>query len=149
MWYHFFIFCFFFFSSRRRHTRFDCDWSSDVCSSDLMDHDERCASAPQLVSEFNFVNLHALHITSRDSAKRQRGLIRDNSPKGRQPLRRLLIHRNLQLLACEKQSGDRIQTPHPVIEPVSIRCQPSKVIVPTISLTLPLPFSASRSLSSR
>src|SRR2546430_1547651 len=26
---------FFFFSSRRRHTRFDCDWSSDVCSSDL------------------------------------------------------------------------------------------------------------------
>src|SRR2546430_907056 len=23
-----------FFSSRRRHTRFDCDWSSDVCSSD-------------------------------------------------------------------------------------------------------------------
>src|SRR2546430_16614488 len=27
--------CCFFFSSRRRHTRFDCDWSSDVCSSDL------------------------------------------------------------------------------------------------------------------
>src|SRR2546430_11593473 len=27
----------FFFSSRRRHTRFDCDWSSDVCSSDLAD----------------------------------------------------------------------------------------------------------------
>src|SRR2546430_12492925 len=25
---------FFFFSSRRRHTSFDCDWSSDVCSSD-------------------------------------------------------------------------------------------------------------------
>src|SRR5688572_31236311 len=34
--YIFFVFlCFFFFSSRRRHTRFDCDWSSDVCSSDL------------------------------------------------------------------------------------------------------------------
>src|SRR5260370_26206873 len=27
--------CSFFFSSRRRHTRFKCDWSSDVCSSDL------------------------------------------------------------------------------------------------------------------
>src|SRR5947207_12208988 len=26
----------FFFSSRRRHTRSLCDWSSDVCSSDLM-----------------------------------------------------------------------------------------------------------------
>src|SRR6267143_1899046 len=25
----------FFFSSRRRHTRWNCDWSSDVCSSDL------------------------------------------------------------------------------------------------------------------
>src|SRR5438034_5073790 len=29
---------FFFFSSRRRHTRSLCDWSSDVCSSDLSDH---------------------------------------------------------------------------------------------------------------
>src|SRR5690242_21139066 len=28
-------FFFFFFSSRRRHTRLTCDWSSDVCSSDL------------------------------------------------------------------------------------------------------------------
>src|SRR5689334_24409256 len=26
----------FFFSSRRRHTRWNCDWSSDVCSSDLL-----------------------------------------------------------------------------------------------------------------
>src|SRR5690242_14761926 len=26
---------YFFFSSRRRHTRLTCDWSSDVCSSDL------------------------------------------------------------------------------------------------------------------
>src|SRR5260370_2424973 len=31
----FVFFVFFFFSSRRRHTRFKCDWSSDVCSSDL------------------------------------------------------------------------------------------------------------------
>src|SRR6266481_6689084 len=27
---------YFFFSSRRRHTRWNCDWSSDVCSSDLV-----------------------------------------------------------------------------------------------------------------
>src|SRR5260370_27167829 len=33
---------FFFFSSRRRHTRFKCDWSSDVCSSDLS---RRCIRA--------------------------------------------------------------------------------------------------------
>src|SRR5689334_23575749 len=31
----FFFSFFFFFSSRRRHTRWNCDWSSDVCSSDL------------------------------------------------------------------------------------------------------------------
>src|SRR2546427_10493589 len=37
----FVVFCFFFFSSRRRHTRFDCDWSSDVCSSDLMQEEAR------------------------------------------------------------------------------------------------------------
>src|SRR5260221_5683774 len=29
------LYFFFFFSSRRRHTRSLCDWSSDVCSSDL------------------------------------------------------------------------------------------------------------------
>src|SRR5260370_3113987 len=39
---------FFFFSSRRRHTRFKCDWSSDVCSSDLF------------ISLHNFVNLAIL-----------------------------------------------------------------------------------------
>src|SRR5207253_5602103 len=31
-------FLFFFFSSRRRHTRWPRDWSSDVCSSDLPGH---------------------------------------------------------------------------------------------------------------
>src|SRR3712207_545015 len=35
MWY---FVCLFFFSSRRRHTRYWRDWSSDVCSSDL-DHE--------------------------------------------------------------------------------------------------------------
>src|SRR5262245_64114010 len=32
----FYVIFFFFFSSRRRHTRCLSDWSSDVCSSDLM-----------------------------------------------------------------------------------------------------------------
>src|SRR6516164_3600097 len=39
---------FFFFSSRRRHTRWNCDWSSDVCSSDL-------------VAETLHVNVHELN----------------------------------------------------------------------------------------
>src|SRR5690625_8009162 len=33
---------YFFFSSRRRHTRWPRDWSSDVCSSDLSRAAERC-----------------------------------------------------------------------------------------------------------
>src|SRR5438034_4460011 len=39
--------CFFlfFFSSRRRHTRSLCDWSSDVCSSDLIREVAREAKA--------------------------------------------------------------------------------------------------------
>src|SRR5256886_6704588 len=40
----------FFFSSRRRHTRFDCDWSSDVCSSDL----ERVSALGFEVDELEF-----------------------------------------------------------------------------------------------
>src|SRR3712207_7622717 len=33
----------FFFSSRRRHTRYWRDWSSDVCSSDLSDEERPAA----------------------------------------------------------------------------------------------------------
>src|SRR5256885_5418663 len=42
-------FCFFFFSSRRRHTRLQGDWSSDVCSSDL---------GIDLPSDFFWVDFH-------------------------------------------------------------------------------------------
>src|SRR6266581_2360832 len=53
--------CFFFFSSRRRHTRWTGDWSSDVCSSDLL---HCCRSAPgwcegwrRLVSELGTIRV--------------------------------------------------------------------------------------------
>src|SRR5256886_13734999 len=42
---------FFFFSSRRRHTRFDCDWSSDVCSSDLWDEPDDVPALRALAAE--------------------------------------------------------------------------------------------------
>src|SRR5437762_7447664 len=38
----------FFFSSRRRHTRYIGDWSSDVCSSDLSIHLTICVGDPSL-----------------------------------------------------------------------------------------------------
>src|SRR5690606_40263655 len=46
----------FFFSSRRRHTRFSRDWSSDVCSSDLVyGPTEARAHNTQKLSDFEFV----------------------------------------------------------------------------------------------
>src|SRR5260370_10543758 len=42
----------FFFSSRRRHTRFKCDWSSDVCSSDLV-------TLPATTTAFEAANIFA------------------------------------------------------------------------------------------
>src|SRR5690242_20777041 len=42
----FLFFFFFFFSSRRRHTRLTCDWSSDVCSSDLPSSTVTCSATP-------------------------------------------------------------------------------------------------------
>src|SRR6478736_1653613 len=55
----------FFFSSRRRHTRFDCDWSSDVCSSDLLgrfgqgraDDFARETFAPRILGGIDAANL--------------------------------------------------------------------------------------------
>src|SRR5215213_7698255 len=49
-------FLFFFFSSRRRHTRLVSDWSSDVCSSDLLLHP-----------------LDAVHLHDRDGLGRDQG----------------------------------------------------------------------------
>src|SRR5256886_16025018 len=53
MWY-------FFFSSRRRHTRFDCDWSSDVCSSDLVAQEKKVARGQRLRVDTTVVerNIH-------------------------------------------------------------------------------------------
>src|SRR5690606_396147 len=47
--------CLFFFSSRRRHTRFSRDWSSDVCSSDLGNILVRYRDANSLVSQIRNV----------------------------------------------------------------------------------------------
>src|SRR2546430_5667451 len=44
----------FFFSSRRRHTRFDCDWSSDVCSSDLLRFENLLSLFLQFVADAGF-----------------------------------------------------------------------------------------------
>src|SRR2546427_6207394 len=58
------VYFFFFFSSRRRHTRFDCDWSSDVCSSDLEStlgwvHAPLTGKTPHMVVTGRTANLRA------------------------------------------------------------------------------------------
>src|SRR3989475_9186859 len=68
----------FFFSSRRRHTRFDCDWSSDVCSSDLFEqvktNDERSFREHLILNKgptpneygVSFTQLHSLDLVDVD-----------------------------------------------------------------------------------
>src|SRR5689334_18777966 len=53
----FFFLFFFFFSSRRRHTRWNCDWSSDVCSSD--------AASRRFVSSTELRKTAAVHSRSK------------------------------------------------------------------------------------
>src|SRR5690625_6331321 len=64
----------FFFSSRRRHTRWPRDWSSDVCSSDLT----AIQKFHMMVLEQKFLAEaeHCIaHLTSADSLKSNRGLV--------------------------------------------------------------------------
>src|SRR5256885_3561825 len=54
---------YFFFSSRRRHTRLQGDWSSDVCSSDLFKaRDGFCPLGPRVVPRAAIANPDALTI---------------------------------------------------------------------------------------
>src|SRR5205085_7882657 len=55
----------FFFSSRRRHTRFDCDWSSDVCSSDLRTGGGEGELKPPILED-QWVLLDGLGMTAED-----------------------------------------------------------------------------------
>src|SRR5690606_39305206 len=57
----------FFFSSRRRHTRFSRDWSSDVCSSDL--HRQGGGTAPDPGADLP----PAPHVPLGGTAERRRG----------------------------------------------------------------------------
>src|SRR5437763_7283583 len=60
--YRFIFLFFFFFSSRRRHTRYIGDWSSDVCSSDLIVQHLALGRLPdQLLEGGSQVRRHRLH----------------------------------------------------------------------------------------
>src|SRR3989338_5250162 len=78
-----------FFSSRRRHTRWNCDWSSDVCSSDLL----ALVHPPQALDEPGGVQ----------AGGDQRGLAGvavAGDPDGADGFSRIHLHRILPLEAC-------------------------------------------------
>src|SRR5437879_8165242 len=62
-------FVFFFFSSRRRHTRYIGDWSSDVCSSDLHDFGVNAAAGKE-----RHIN-GRLIVVGRNRSRRRKSLI--------------------------------------------------------------------------
>src|SRR5687768_18454857 len=78
---------FFFFSSRRRHTRCSRDWSSDVCSSDLLLDDLRALVVAdvrvegrgyrwrglRVAAQVLLVRLHAVHALLGRSEERRVG----------------------------------------------------------------------------
>src|SRR5207248_6560001 len=74
---------FFFFSSRRRHTRSYGDWSSDVCSSDLLTFNAHVDTS--VLRQSFFGNVHAAHdFDARNDCclkslqlRRQRNLVQD------------------------------------------------------------------------
>src|SRR2546421_8620790 len=82
---------FFFFSSRRRHTRSDRDWSSDVCSSDLSMAsgsgrevlDDLIRAADVLIENFLPASLEKLGLTAERLAALNPRLVRARSEERR------------------------------------------------------------------
>src|SRR5690606_40382106 len=70
---------FFFFSSRRRHTRFSRDWSSDVCSSDLKLNLPILKLDPILSQYFHTHN--ELHLPGIGSFYKETGAVYDDDSK--------------------------------------------------------------------
>src|SRR5260370_17047373 len=107
--------CFFFFSSRRRHTRFKCDWSSDVCSSDLNKQEncyccceEKCTLS--LLPHFQFP-LHGSFETSHAAAlsenRASAGYLEERLPR-RQPAR---CHKEPASLGLEREPRPELKLP--------------------------------------
>src|SRR3989475_598936 len=90
----------FFFSSRRRHARFDCDWSSDVCSSDLQDTVPALLSLLDAVPEDSpFLPLDPPQRRQRTLDALKRVLLRESQE---QPL--LLVFEDLHWIDSETQA---------------------------------------------
>src|SRR4030066_321712 len=86
----------FFFSSRRRHTRFKCDWSSDVCSSDLAGRFRTEKDSIVVVDESDGQTLH-VPPPARELPERMEKFLAFANDKGSEPfvhpvVRAVLLH---------------------------------------------------------
>src|SRR5438034_10820183 len=97
----FFFLFFFFFSSRRRHTRSLCDWSSDVCSSDLQ------GEKPLLARLECLGGSRKAHRHRRRHCHRRRCFYSSSRLAERDPRRSVEGNRHRRQLACV---GDRKRT---------------------------------------
>src|SRR5256886_13150323 len=92
---------FFYFSSRRLHTIFDCDWSSDVCSSDLHALQSRALQPDRVRPATAGEGDDRLRAGNRALQRSLRGLIADGlTHRTRGELHEVLFqhaHRRLQL----------------------------------------------------
>src|SRR2546421_7679343 len=80
---------FFFFSSRRRHTRSDRDWSSDVCSSDLYNAQlDRVRRQPQIQTQIRLL---------REGQEVFRGRVNAFDPAGQPDMKQLMAGGRLQI----------------------------------------------------
>src|SRR5260370_1719877 len=105
---------FFFFSSRRRHTRFKCDWSSDVCSSDLIIRESirthACEVADDLVGSRRMLRFFAEHTMHSQPGARL--------PEGSQQyvldqIGTQLIDHLFQIVVAHARTGRRLATNQP------------------------------------
>src|SRR5579863_5767393 len=92
--------CFFFFSSRRRHTRWTGDWSSDVCSSDLVE-----IAPGSLLQLPSGVSTAPLDLASNPAAGEQNALVEESKARLRILERTYRPTFNLQLSASARGTG--------------------------------------------
>src|SRR6266511_3925261 len=109
---------FFFFSSRRRHTRFSRDWSSDVCSSDL---GRRCsAGAPTCSDKAGGCcasRARATRSSRSSAAPKPSALPRPRRNEERDMARRLLVIAAALTAACASARGGTAPSPAPGATP--------------------------------
>src|SRR3989338_10071018 len=93
-----------FFSSRRRHTRWNCDWSSDVCSSDLYRVNQAIRSST--VFEYTDALTHGNVISLNEDSSLRRQVTWKGGTEGAAPLTESLASHVIGMTYLLGDSGD-------------------------------------------